>query len=145
MQKLEYLLKHYPNIVGVGLIDIPNLWTAENPTNAVTLEEFEVKVLAIEDRAVFVVIPTIITALSVKVIPMRTACLTAHTAQAPVTRARYLVCYHSLPSPLPFLFTFSAHAVNILNAESAENVITKIVKGFIKERFKLLESGIFKV
>lgn len=145
MQKLEYLLKHYPDIVGVGLIDVPNLWTAAYSPNAVTLEEFEVKVLAIEDRAVFVIIPTIITALSIKVIPMRTACLTAYSAQALVTRARYLVCYHSLPSPLPFLFTFSVYVLNIINAESAENVITKIVKGFIKERFKLLKSGVFKV
>lgn len=106
MQKLQYLFKHYTDIVGVGLIDIPNLWTAAYSPNAVTLEEFEVKVLAIEDRAVFVIIPTIITALSIKVIPMRTACLTAHTAQAPITRARYLVCYHSLPSPLPFFVHF---------------------------------------
>ena len=100
MQKLEDLREHYPDIVRVGSIDIPNLWTAVFAADPIPLKHLKVKVLTIEDRTEIVVIPAIITALSIAVVPMWTTGLTAHTAQAPITRARNLVGYHSLPSPL---------------------------------------------
>ena len=99
-QKLEDLRKHNTDIVGVCLIDIANLWTAVNTADPVPLEEIEVEIFTIEDRAEIVVDPTAITALFIAVIPMRTTNLTAYTAQAPITRARNLEGYHSLPSPL---------------------------------------------
>lgn len=107
-QQLKDLRKHYANIVGVGSVNVPDLGSAVNSADPEPLEHLKVKVFAIEDRAEIVTEPTIITALFIASVPMRTTRLTADTAQAPITRARYFICDHGFPSPLLLIVHFAS-------------------------------------
>ena len=105
LQKLEYLSEHYANIIRICFIYITNSRTSQLPPNSITLEHLEVKVLTVQNRAVFVIIKTIIATFFITVVPMRTACLTAYTTQAPIARARNIIGYHCLNTSLLVILT----------------------------------------
>ena len=144
-QKLEDLREHNTDIVGVGLIDIANLWTAVNPADPVPLEEIEVEIFTIEDRTEIVVEPTVITALFIAIIPMRTTNLAADTAQAPITRARNLVCYQALPSPLVVFVHSDSSRGELCNTDLIKNPVAEILKGFFNKSLELLLSCFLNV